>query len=137
MADLVLTPATVLPGDGAQLTNGIAGVALAPGDVVALDGPTQRYVLATSTTLLGAKVKGVCCCTAAPEQPMRLQTGGVLDLGGEVLTIGEVYCLSGLTPGKIGPIADVTSGDFTTILGVATATNLLALKIWQTDVQKA
>lgn len=137
MPDLVVVPASVVPGDGAQITNGIAGVALAAGDLVALDAPTQTYVLASSATAAGARLRGVASCSAAPGQPVRIQTGGVLNLGSALLTVGEIYSLSGLTPGKIAPVSELAAGDFVSVLGVGQTTSLLQIKIWITALAKA
>lgn len=137
MPDLVIVPSAVVPGDGAQLTNGIAGVAIAAGDVCALDAATQRFILATVATIAGARVRGIASCSAAPGQPVRVQTGGILNVGGALLTIGEIYVLSGLAPGKIGPVADLGAGDFVTVLGIGQTTSLLQMRLWVTELAKA
>ena len=137
MPDIILDPSAVVPGDGAQLSSGIAGVALTPGDVVALDGPTQRYVLATSATLAGARVRGIASCTAAPGQPVRVQTGGVLNLGSALLAVGELYALSGANPGKIAPASELAVGDVVSVLGIAQSTSLLQIRLWNSDIAKA
>ena len=137
MPDLVLDPTTVVPGDGSQLTNGIAGVAIVAGDVCALDPATQRFILATTANIAGARVRGVAVCSASIGQPMRVQTGGILNVGAALLTIGELYALSGLTAGKIGPVADLGAGDFVTVLGIAQTTSLLQMRLWVTELAKA
>jgi hypothetical protein len=137
MPDLVLTPSAILPGDGAQYANGIAGVAIVAGDVCYLDTTTQRFVLATSTTLATSRVRGIAAHAAAPGQPLRMQTGGMVNLGSALLTVAELYVLSGLTPGKIGPYGDLAAGDFVTVLGIAQTPALLQMRVWQTELAKA
>jgi len=136
MADVVLVPSAVVPGDGAQFQNGIAGVALFAGNVVALDATTQRFILATSATVAGSRVRGIAACSAAPGQPVRVQTGGMLNVGGALLTVAELYALSGLAPGKIDPLSDVTTGDFVTVLGGGQTPSLLQLRLWTSEIAK-
>jgi hypothetical protein len=54
---------------------------------------------------------------------------------GATLAVGMVYCV-GATAGQIVPYADLTTGDYVTILGVATTTALLDLKIINSGAQK-
>jgi hypothetical protein len=137
MPDLVLVPTAIVPGDGAQYANGIAGVAISAGEVCCLNTTTQRFVLASSGTVATARVRGIAAHSAAVGQPLRIQNGGLLNVGGPLLTVGEFYCLSGLTPGKIGPYSDVTAGDVVTILGVGQTTSLLQMRLWLTEITKA
>lgn len=134
MADLVIVPTDVLPGEGAQYANGVAGVTIAAGDVCCLDTTTQKFVLANSAAVATARVRGIAAHGAAPNQPLRVQTAGHIVLGAGLLTVGVLYCLSGLTPGKISPNADVGAGDFVTVLGIGqSATNLL-MRLWATEL---
>src|SRR5262245_36993380 len=86
MPDVTVTPANVLPGDGAQYANGIAGVAITAGDVCCLDTTTQKMILADSAALATSRVRGIAAHNAAPNQPIRLQSGGQMVLGTGLLT---------------------------------------------------
>ena len=55
---------------------------------------------------------------------------------GATLTVGETYCVS-VTKGGIEPIGDLLSGDFTTILGIATTTALMDFQIVIGNTAKA
>lgn|SRR5262245_37285697 len=134
MPDLVLVPANILPADGAQYANGIAGVAIAAGDVCCLDTATQKFVLANSNAAATARVRGIAAHTAAIGQPVRLQSGGQMTIGTGLLTVGVLYVLSGATPGKIAPIADLTATDYVTVLGVGQTTANLLLRLWVTEL---
>lgn len=137
MPDIVIVPTAVVPGDGAQITNGIAGVALVAGDVVALDTTTQRFVLASSASAVLARVRGIASCSASIAQPVRVQTGGILNVGSALLAVGEVYALSGAVPGKLAPASELAAGDFVSILGIASTTALLQIRLWVTEIAKA
>ena len=61
--------------------------------------------------------------TAGQPVYVTVQTEGEVDIGGTV-TVGGVYVLSG-TAGAIAPVADLATGDYTTVIGIGkTATNL-------------
>ena len=137
MPDLILVPSAVLPGDGAQYANGTAGVVIAAGDVCCLDATSQRFVLASSAAVATSRVRGIAAHSAASGQPLRVQHGGILNVGGALLVAGELYCLSGLAPGKIGPYSDVTAGDFVTVLGIGQTTSLLLIRLWLTELARA
>ena len=136
MPDLVLVPTAVVPGDNAQYSNGIAGVTIAAGDVCYLDGATQKYFLADSSDAAKSRVRGIAGHSASVGQPVRMQTGGVLNLGSALLTVAEMYVLSPTNPGKIAPISDMASGDFLTIVGLGQTTSLLQLRLWVTELAR-
>jgi len=72
---------------------------------------------------------------AAAGQPGTYQISGVIDLGA-TLTRGEVYAV-GAAAGGIAPVADPTTGDFMTVLGVAITTANLKIGINQSGVASA
>jgi hypothetical protein len=55
---------------------------------------------------------------------------------GAILSIGETYIV-GAAAGGIAPEADAVAGNFVTILGVATTSNLLKMGILQSGVAHA
>jgi hypothetical protein len=62
-------------------------------------------------------------------------TGGSIILVGTTMVVGTVYCV-GATPGSIVPISDLTTGDYSTILGTAATTTQLDLAIKATGIVK-
>lgn len=134
MADLTLTAANVLAGSNATTNLGTAGATITAGQVVYFDDTTKTYKLADTDSATAAvrSPVGFALCGAASGQPLMVQTGGDITLGA-VLTAGTAYYLSG-NAGGICPVADVTSGDYPVILGMAKSTSVLAIKIVEAGV---
>ncbi|MDX0007827.1 hypothetical protein GOB40_13900 [Sinorhizobium meliloti] len=141
MADLVITAANVVAGAGAKTTSGTAGAAITAGQVVYLDSTTTgKWQLSDSDAATaaargqGANV-GIALNGAANGQPLEVLTEGPITLGA-VLTAGTAYYLSP-TPGGIAPLADLLTGDYVTLLGLATSTSVLNLDIQYSGVATA
>lgn len=141
MADLTITAASVIAGAGAQTKTGTAGATIAAGDVVYLDTTTTgKWQLADADAATaaargqGANV-GIALNGASDGQPIVVSVSGAVTLGA-VLTAGAAYYLSG-TPGKICPLADVTGGDYYTLLGLAASASVLNLDIQYSGVASA
>ena len=134
MADLTLTAANVLAGSNATTNLGTAGATITAGQVVYFDDTTKTYKLADTDSATAAVRSpiGIALNGASSGQPLMVQTGGDITLGA-VLTAGVAYYLSG-TAGGICPVADVTSGDYPVILGMAKSTSVLAIKIVEAGV---
>ncbi|MBX4992282.1 hypothetical protein ABID08_000712 [Rhizobium binae] len=129
MADLVITAANVVAGTGVPTKTGVAGAAIAAGDIVYLDtATTGKWQLADSDAAT-AEARGqtgnigIALNSAAANQPIVVQTEGPVTLGA-VLTAGIAYYLSD-TPGKLCPVADITGGDYYTLVGLAASTTVL------------
>jgi hypothetical protein len=129
MADLVITAASVLSGAGALVAHGTAGAALTAGQVVYLDEATSTYKLSDSNSATAAvrDVDGIALHAAASGQPIAVHTRGPITIGA-TLVAGQTYAASE-TPGGIQPVADLGSGEYPTILGMATSTTVLNVKI--------
>jgi|SRR6185436_743581 len=118
MADISITPASVVKGADAVVGQGIAGATILAGQSVArdTDGLIKLYDSDSANsnirTLLGVALHG-----ASASQPIQFQTGGNITIGGTVVT-GTVY-LGSDTAGGIRPAVDLNSGDFTSVLGIA------------------
>ncbi len=134
MADLVITAANVLADATASQKEGTAGVAITAGQVVTLDPTTDTYKLADSNSATAAlrSPAGVALHAAAIGQPLNIAKAGPVTIGA-TLTPGVAYYLSD-TPGGICPVADVGSGEYATILGIATSASVLKLKIQESGV---
>lgn len=136
MADLTQTAANVGLTDDANSTTSIAAVvageAITQGMPVYVSGSSyfQTDADVSSVTAVAA---GIALTPAAIGETFVLaQNGTAVDVGA-TLTVGATYVVSA-TKGKIAPIADLTSGDYVTILGVAAAADTLVLDINVTGV---
>jgi hypothetical protein len=129
MADISITAASVIASESASLEDGVAGATITAGQVVAIDPATDRYVLAdnnSGTADLRSPV-GIALHASLAGQPLRIAKRGSVTVGA-VLTAGVAYYLSD-TPGGICPVADLASGEYSSILGVASSTSNLKLAI--------
>jgi len=134
MADLSITPANVVPST-TNFARGIAGAAISAGDALKIDtANNNKLALASNDTEANSIVEGIAVCDAAADQPVNyVKQDQGLDLGA-TLTVGETYVLS--ASGAIAPIGDLTSGDYVSIIGVASATDSIKLSIFSSKVSK-
>lgn len=129
MADLVITPASVVKGTNANVERGIAGVAVTAGQAVYKDASVEKYLLAdsNSATLAARLPNGIALHAAALNQPLAVQSGGDVTIGA-TLVAGTDYWLSD-TPGGICPRADVGTGENPVLIGLAKSTTVLTIGI--------
>lgn len=132
MPDLSFTPSLLVPGEGAQLTNAIAGANLVAGLVCTFNASGQA-VLAAATSVASAAVRGIAAGTSTTGQPCRLFSTGTIDFGADVLSPGRLYYLSS-TAGGIMTEADLVAGNVTTQLGMALSARVLQLRIWSSGI---
>lgn len=129
MTDLVITASAVVAGNGVQTKTGTAGASIAAGDVVYLDTETTGKWQLADSDAASAEARGqtanlgIALNTAAPNQPVVVAVGGPVTVGA-VLTAGQALYLSD-TPGKLCPVADITGGDYFTLIGLASSTTAL------------
>ena len=111
MADITITPANVVAGQGASLTDMTAGAAIAAGQVVYREAASNLAKLADAdhAAVEGRIPFGIALNAAASGQPVRVLRSGLITIGA-TLTAGTDYWLSG-TPGGICPRADVGGGE--------------------------
>lgn len=138
MADITITAANVKVESGAVIAPAPVqvGEAVTQGKVGYLDSATGKYMLAQSDgTAAQAAAAGIFVTPAATNGSAVLAKSGPMDLGA-TLVVGTTYVVS-QTAGGIAPIADVASGDFVTILGVAVAADQLTLNIVTSGIEAA
>jgi hypothetical protein len=136
MADLTITAANVKKTDSTLITEGIAGATITAGQPVYKDSTASNKLKpADADVLASAAAVGIALHGASADQPLKYATGGNLTLG-VVMTAGAVYVVS-TTAGGIAPVADLGSGDFVTLLGIATSTSNLKLSISVSATAKA
>lgn len=129
MADLTVTAASVLPGANAIVRQGTAGETIAAGKVVTYSETTGKFVLTDTNHATAAlrKATGIALNGASLNQPIDVQTGGDITVGA-TLTAGLAYYGSD-TPGGICPVADIGSGEYVCLLGIAKSTTVLAIDV--------
>lgn len=134
MTDLVITAANVVAGSGAKKIAGTAGVTVTAGQVVYLDSATSTYKLADNNSATAAvrSPDGIALHGSLANQPLTILASGPI-AAGATLTAGVAYYLSD-TPGGICAVADLATGEYPVILGIATSTSVLNVKIQEAGV---
>lgn len=125
MADLTITASAVIAGANAVKEQGIAGEALVAGKAVYKDPATKKWMLADndSATVAARSGTGVALNGASNGQPVSIHKTGDLTVGA-ILTPGLAYYVSS-TPGGICPAADLGSGDYPVLVGMAKSSSVL------------
>lgn len=133
MTDISVTAANVVAMSD-DITHGTAGATITAGQAVYKDSVTGKYLLAdnNSATVAARTPGGMSLHGASLNQPLAVQKSGPITIGG-TLTAGVAYYLSG-TAGGICPVADLTTGMYPTILGIATSATVLNLDIQPSGV---
>jgi hypothetical protein len=114
---------------------GTAGGTVTAGQPVYADTTASNKLKACDADVLeSSKVIGIAMHGASDGQPLQYCYGGNLTFN-SAFTVGEVYVAS-TTAGGIAPYADLASGDFVTILGVATTATNLKIGILYSGIAK-
>jgi len=129
MADLTITAANVLALAGSAVSRGVAGATVTAGQTVYLDTSDGKWKLADNNSATAAvrSPGGIALNGASNGQPLSVLTAGPITIGAAV-TAGVAYYLSD-TPGGICPVADLGSGEYPTVIGIATSTTALNVQI--------
>jgi hypothetical protein len=129
MADLTITAASVVKGAGSQVDRGTAGATITAGQAVYEDAATGKYLLAddNSATAAARVPKGIALNGASNNQALAVLMSGDITIGA-ALTPGVAYYLSD-TPGGIGPVADLASGEYPCFIGIAESATVLHVDI--------
>jgi hypothetical protein len=132
--DLAITAASVVPGTDAVIATGTACETLTAGQAVYKAATSGKWCKADadSATAEVRQAKGVALNGASLNQPLAVQTGGTVTIGA-TLTAGAPYWLSG-TAGGIAPTADLSTGEYVDLVGLATSTTVLKLNFTYTGV---
>lgn len=135
MADLSITAANVGVRGRAAIEIVQVGEAVTQGQPAYFKDSDQKYYRTdANASAEAAEAVGVFLSAASTDGFALLAKSGPINLGA-TLTAGETYVVSA-TAGGIAPIADATTGWYVTILGVASSSSQLELKINTTGVQK-
>lgn len=134
MADLTQTAANIRRQVTTQRNSVTAGEAITAGMPVYRKAADNEWYKAADTSAALANAGGVALTNAGDGEVLDIATKGPINLGA-TLTIGEIYVLSG-TAGNVAPVGDLLSGNFVTILGVASTASQLELQITASGVAK-
>lgn len=131
MADLTVTAANVVKGDGAKVWRGVFGGTILAGQGVYRDPTTKKFLAADNDAAAASSLDdtdvGVALNGGGANQPCEVQYDGEINMGA-TLTVGESYAVSS-TAGGICPVSDLGSGDYPVILGVARTAALLVMGV--------
>jgi hypothetical protein len=135
MADYSVTAASVVRTANTAISEGTAGGSITAGMAVYIDTADSSKLKACDADVSATSVAaGIALHGAANGQPLKYATGGNLTFN-TAFTTGDVVCVS-TTAGGICPYADLASGDFVTVLGIATSTSNLRLQINASETAK-
>ncbi|QPC83783.1 hypothetical protein G4Y79_05230 [Phototrophicus methaneseepsis] len=114
-----ITVGTVQAGLGARVSHARNGEAVAAGKAIYLDATDMnRAKLADPAAEASAQLAGFTVAGGADEGYCAYVSEGVVIFSGSPLTKGTWYALSP-TPGGIGPLSDLDTGDYPTLCGYA------------------
>jgi hypothetical protein len=137
MGDISITAGNVIAdADGLRTEQGIAGATLTAGMVIKYNPSTKKWDIADGDLpiLLTDKV-GICLTTSSLDQPVVVQLGGTLAIGGTAAA-GVEYAIS-LNAGLIALEGDVTQGKYKTRLAQGISATKIRLGICITGVAVA
>ena len=137
MADISITSADVKPATEAVRTKQVTlGETLVAGETVYLKASDNRYWKTDSDAADTAAMRGVVLLGGSAGAIGTIIEGGPTAFG-TVLTAGVVYVLSS-NAGKICAISDGNhaSGDYITIVGVASTTSVMNVRPYVSGVAK-
>jgi len=134
MADISITAANVIEGSDAVTTTGTLGATVTAGQVGYYDDTTSTWKLADNNSATAAvrTPGGIFLNGGGSGQPVKVLTKGAVTIGG-TLTPGGAYYLSA-TAGGICPVADLSSGMYPSVLGIATSATVLKVNITSSGV---
>lgn len=134
MSDLSVTASAVLAGSGAQIEHGTAGASITAGQVVYFDSTTNTFKLADcdSATAAVRAPYGIALHAAYSGQPLAVAKSGPVTFNA-IFTAGLAYYLSA-TAGGIAPVADLSTGAYPSVLGMAISTTVLDIDIQSSGV---
>jgi len=131
MADLTITAASVVPTSPTRCKRGVlaAGVTVTQGKLLALDSAGKLVLCdADSTTALTRVPVGIAVSAGSPGQPCFYVDSDDTFTIGATVAAGVVYCAS-ITAGGISPMADPTTGNYTSVVGIGISATQIKLGI--------
>ncbi len=134
MAAITIAATAIGLQSGCVTISGTSGEAISAGMPVYLKASDGFYYKADSNlSLAAATVVGLCVATCLISSPVTIVTQGSVNLGA-TLTVGGVYVAGATLAGDIDLVADLATGWYVSILGVASTAALLDLHIVNSGV---
>lgn len=129
MVDITITAANVVAGSNALKETGTAGETITAGQALYKASATKKWMKAdsNSATAEARQATAIALTGSALNQPIVVLKSGDITIGA-TLTAGTAYYLSD-TAGGICPLADVGSGEYVCLLGLAKSTTVLTVDI--------
>lgn len=126
MADLSITATAIIPVDGHVAVSKPAASAITQGQAVFENSSGQWQIADADAAATCIMPLGIALTEAtAATQPILAIVSGDLGMGA-ILTVNTIYTVAE-TAGAIQPVADLLSGDYLGVLGVATTTSNLRM----------
>lgn len=127
MSDLSITAGSVVKGANALVEHLHAGETITAGQALYIDTSTKLFMKADANagTAAARQATHIALNGASLNQPLCAQKAGDITIGA-TLTPGTTYYLSD-TPGGICPLADVGSGEYFCIIGIAKSATVLSI----------
>lgn len=136
MADITVTAANVKPvGTSRTLQTVRYGETVTQGQPVYLKSADDKYWKADADTSAEAAAIGIVITPGVADDYGVIVTTGQVNMGA-TLAVGQVYVVS-VNAGGVAPYSDLGTGDYVTILGVASTTAILDIGINATGIVKA
>jgi hypothetical protein len=132
MADITVTAASVVPGSNATQIQGTAGETITAGMAVYLKSTDTKWWKAqadgtSAESGVGSNTLGIALCGASAGQPIVVDVADSTGITiGATVAAGTVYVVSA-TAGGICPEADITAGQYLSILGVGSSTTVIKM----------
>lgn len=127
MTDISITATSVVPASDATIVWGYAGEAITAGQPVYKSSTTNKWMKADSNSATAearAATHVALCASVAANQPIAVGRGDITI--GATLTAGLAYYLSDMA-GGICPVADIGSGEYVCLIGLAKSTTVLTV----------
>lgn len=135
MADVSVTAASVVKTSTTTILEGTAGATITAGQPLYKDSAdSYKLKLADADVLASSVCVGLSLHGASSGQPLKYATRGDVTFN-SAFTVGQVYVAS-VNAGGIAPYSDLASGDYVSILGVATTATNLKLGILSSSIAK-
>jgi hypothetical protein len=131
MADISITAANVSASSTAVISRQYNfGATVTAGQLVYLDSNNRWVLMDANAAATGngvTDVRGIALCGGANTQPATVVLSDTAFTPGGTLTNGLIYCASA-NAGALCPSADVASGNYPTVMGIAKSTTVLNLQ---------
>lgn len=133
MADLTITAGNVGVATGDSSTTLVriqVGEAVTQGQALYLNSADSKYYKAQATSAATDEVTYIAMTPGGADGDYIYAAGNntKIDIGA-TLTKGTTYVLSAAAAGGVAPYSDLSGGNYYTVIGVATATDELSVRL--------